>query len=102
VEAAVVGTLTEATLGGLLTEAATAQMINTYRSELRQRSERPLVAAFHQALQACAAQELLASLQDRWQEHTDATAGHRPTCLRRTASSVNCRSRKTHTLQRFP
>ena len=62
VDAAVAGTLTEKKLDELITEAATVQMVNSYRGELRQRSERLFVDAFHEALQNGGADQLLGSL----------------------------------------
>ena len=50
VAASVAGTLTADTLGELVEAAAHTQAINTYVGELRQRSERPFVQAFHKAL----------------------------------------------------
>ena len=63
VDAALAGTLTEKRLNDLIATAATAQMVNTYRGELRWRSERLFVDAFHEALRDGAANELLDGLR---------------------------------------
>ena len=71
--AAVAGQLDEKRLAELVAEAAHAQLVNTYRGELRTRSERLFVNAFHAALvKDGAADQLLDSLRDRFQEVAEA------------------------------
>ena len=75
VAASVAGTLTADTLGELVEAAAHTQAINTYVGELRQRSERPYVQAFHKTLRnGGACDELLSSLRPIWDEHAAAIA----------------------------
>ena len=72
--AALNGTLNEKALDRLLPAAATAQMVDTYRGDLARRSEHTLVGAFHREIEAGAADQILDSLRDRFDEHAAAVA----------------------------
>lgn len=74
VAASVDGALTAEKLDELVTEAARAQVFNTYLGELRQRSERMFVEQFHRALAAGACDQLLSTLRPTWDEHAAAVA----------------------------
>lgn len=72
VKAAADGTLTEERFDELVAEAAHTQVFNAYLGELRQRSERMFVEAFHEALADGACDELLDGLRPTWDEHAAA------------------------------
>jgi hypothetical protein len=84
------GTLTAEKLGELVTEAARAQVVNTYIGELRQRSERMFTEEFHRALREGACDELLNSLRPAWDGHAAAIAEAR--------SEINSESTAEHIL----
>ena len=63
VEAARNGELTPDTLADLIAEAARQQSVATYCADMKRNCERPLVAAFHKALQSGAADLVLDSLR---------------------------------------
>ncbi len=71
------GSLTAEKLNELVTEAASTQAISIYVGELRQRSERMFVEAFHKALAAGACDELLDTLRPAWTEHAEAIGAAR-------------------------
>ena len=78
VTAATDGTLTEKKLGDLIIQAATAQMVAGYAQDLRARSERLFTEQFHRALTGgAAADELLDSLRDRFNEAAEAITAAR-------------------------
>jgi hypothetical protein len=55
--------LTKKALDKLLTAAATAQIVKTYRGDLACRSEHVLVGAFHRQMEAGAADLILTSVR---------------------------------------
>ncbi len=89
VAAATDGTLTAEKLGELVTEAAHAQVVNTYIGELRQRSERMFVAEFRRALGAGACDELLGTLRPIWDEHAAAVGEARARLTPRAAPNTS-------------
>jgi hypothetical protein len=61
-------------LDRLLPAAATAAMVNTYRAELARQSEHTLLGQFHRELEAGAADDILDSMRERFDEHAEAIA----------------------------
>ena len=90
VAAAADGSLTAEKLNELVTEAAHTQAVNIYVGELRQRSERMFVEAFHKALAAGACDELLGTLRPIWDAHAVAVGEAR--------SQINPESSAEHVL----
>ena len=70
------GTLTAAVLGKLLPAAAAQQQQTAYRQELAARSENHLVGQWHREMEH-AADEILASLRPKFDEHAQAIAAAR-------------------------
>ena len=77
VAAAADGTLTEKRLNTLIDEAAQQQSRANYVGELRARSERLFVNAFHQALADGAADQLIDSLRPAWDGAAEAIGAAR-------------------------
>jgi hypothetical protein len=73
-DAALDGSLTAAKLDKLLPAAATAHAANIYRQELARNSEHVLLGAWHRALKAGAADQILDSVRDRFQAAAEAIA----------------------------
>jgi hypothetical protein len=71
VDHALNGTLDQKALDKLLTAAATAQQIATYRGDLARRSEHVLVGEFHRQLAAGAADQILDSVREKFQAAAD-------------------------------
>ena len=95
VTAATDGTLTEKKLGDLITQAATAQMVAGYAQDLRARSERLFTEQFHRALTGgAAADELLDSLRDRFNEAAEAITAARDLIPADTPAEAFLRSAK--------
>jgi hypothetical protein len=74
VGAAVDGTVTAYRRDALITEAALPQMRAVYLGDLKRRTERLFVAAFHQALDDGAADEILDSLRAQFDAASEAIA----------------------------
>jgi hypothetical protein len=68
------GTLDEKTLSKLLPAAAAAHAANIYRQELARNSEHVLLGAWHRAVKAGAADQILDSVRDRLQASAEAIA----------------------------
>ena len=73
-DAAADGILTADRITDLIAEDARAQSIATYLGDLKWRAERLFVAAFHQAIDDGAADEILDSLRPQFHEAAEAIA----------------------------
>ena len=85
-DAAADGILTADRITDLIAEAARAQSIATYLGDLKWRAERLFVAAFHQAIDDGAADEILDSLRPQFHEAAEAIAAAKTWASTRRAS----------------